>query len=213
VIGVDAIAIRKGHPSRIVGSALARRRPLWCGGKARSEERRDACSQWLGPSKSQQIRLAVLDRWQAFRHATRKPEPAPPAAILFDKFPGIRPLGTAVDTGRQTDYDRLTGQERRFINGQQYTRLSHREHLKPDGRKSLRRRLQANRRLHTASRLQEEVGKLWDDECEGWARRCFEHWQASLQWQRLTPYEKFAERIDRHWDGSAASCQPEHTVA
>jgi hypothetical protein len=30
----------------------------------------------------------------------------------------------------------------------------------------------------------------------GWARRFFENWQASLKWQRLKPYEKFAEMID-----------------
>ncbi|TKB79546.1 MAG: transposase [Nitrospira sp.] len=203
----------RGQANRPGGGEPPRRRPLWFGGKARSEERRDACSQWLGPSKRQQIRLAVLDRWQAFRHSTRKPEPAPQAALLCDPFHGIRHRGTAVDTGRKPDYDRLTGKERRFINGQQYTRLSHRENLKPAGRTSRRRRLKANRRLHTASRLQEAVGRLWDDEREGWARRFFEHWRESRKWQRLKPYEKFAEMIDRHWDGIAAACQPENTVA
>jgi GYD domain len=42
----------------------------------------------------------------------------------------------------------------------------------------------------------------------------FENWRASLKWQRLKPYEKFAEMIDRHWDGIAAyrSEQPSLTV-
>jgi transposase len=35
----------------------------------------------------------------------------------------------------------------------------------------------------------------------------------SLKWQRLKPYEKFAEMIDRHWDGIAAYCQPENKVS
>ena len=48
---------------------------------------------------------------------------------------------------------------------------------------------------------------------EGWARRFFENWRASLQWQRLKPYEKFAEMIDRHWDGIASYCKPENKVA
>lgn len=34
-----------------------------------------------------------------------------------------------------------------------------------------------------------------------------------LKWQRLKPYEKFAEMIDRHWDGIAAYCQQENKVA
>jgi transposase len=34
-----------------------------------------------------------------------------------------------------------------------------------------------------------------------------------LKWQRLTPYEKFADMIDRHWDGIAAYCKPENKVS
>jgi hypothetical protein len=36
---------------------------------------------------------------------------------------------------------------------------------------------------------------LWSYEREGWARRFFENWRASLKWQRLKPYEKFAAMI------------------
>ena len=90
---------------------------------------------------------------------------------------------------------------------------AHRENLKPDGRRSLRLRLKANTRLNTAYRLKEEFGQLWDDEREGWARRFFENGRASLKWQRLKPYETFAEMIDRHGDGIAAYCKPENKVA
>jgi transposase len=50
-------------------------------------------------------------------------------------------------------------------------------------------------------------------EREGWARRFFENWRASLKWQRLKPYKKFAEMIDRHWDGIAAYCRLENKVS
>ena len=36
---------------------------------------------------------------------------------------------------------------------------------------------------------------------------------ASLKWQRLAPYEKFAQMIERHWDGIAAYCRPENKVS
>jgi transposase len=64
--------------------------------------------------------------------------------------------------------------------------------------------LAANKRLNTAYVLKESFGQLWSYEREGWARRFFENWRASLKWQRIKPYEKFAEMIDRHWDGIAA---------
>jgi transposase len=48
---------------------------------------------------------------------------------------------------------------------------------------------------------------------EAWARRFFENWRPSLTWQRLESYEKFAQMIDRHWDGIAAYCKPENKVS
>ncbi len=59
----------------------------------------------------------------------------------------------------------------------------------------------------------ESFGQLWNYEREGWARRFFENWRASLKRQRLKPYEKFAEMMDRHWDGIAAYCKPENKVS
>ncbi len=213
VVGIDEMSVRKRHVYRIVVSDLERARPIWFGGNDRSEASIDAFYQSLGEKKARRIRLAVMDMWKPFRNSTLKAEHAPEAAILFDKFHIIRHLGEALDKVRKTEYARLTGKDRRFIKGQKYTLLSHRENLKPDGRRSLRLLLKANRRLNTAYILKEEFGQLWDYQTEGWARRFFENWRDSLKWQRLKPYEKFAEMIDRHWDGIAAYCKPENKVA
>ena len=213
IIGVDEISIRKGHSYRIVVSDLLRRRPIWFGGQDRSEQSMDEFYKWLGPKKSKQIRLAVMEMWKAFRKSTLKPEHAPGAAILFDKFHVLRHLGDALDQVRKSEYGRLVGKDRRFIKGQKYTLLSHRENLSTDGRHSLRLLLHANRRLNTAYVLKETFGQLWDYQTEGWARRFFENWCDSLKWQRLRPYEKFAVMIADHWDGIAAHCRPENKVA
>lgn len=61
--------------------------------------------------------------------------------------------------------------------------------------------------------LKESFGQLWSYERKGWARRFFDNWRASLKWQRLKPYEKFAEMIERHWDGIASYCHPENKVS
>src|SRR6516162_7762132 len=82
-----------------------------------------------------------------------------------------------------------------------------------DGKRALKTLLSANKRLNTAYVLKESFGQLWSYEPEGWARRFFENLRAGLKWQRLKPYEKFAEMIDRHWDGIAAYCRPENKVS
>src|SRR5271165_1761319 len=211
VIGVDEISIRKGPTYRIVVSDLVRGRPIWFGGEDRSEASMSQFYAWLGKKKSARIRLAVMDMWKPFRMATAAH--APKAAILFDKFHIMRHLGEALDTVRKSEYARLSGRDRRYIKGQKYTLLSRRENLTVDGKKALKALLAANKRLNTAYLLKESFGQLWDYEREAWARKFFDNWRASLKWQRLAPYEKFAEMIERHWDGIAAYCQAENKVA
>jgi transposase len=211
VIGIDEIAVRKGHNYRIVVSDLLAKRPIWFGGADRSEASMAEFYEWLGETRSSGIRLAVMDMWKPFTNATRKH--APGAAILYDKFHVMRHLGEALDTVRKSEYARLSGKERRYIKGQKYTLLSRRENLDLDGRRALRTLLAANKRLNTAYVLKEQFGQLWDYEREGWARRFFDNWCDSLKWQRLEPYEKFAAMIERHWDGIAAYCRPENKVS
>jgi transposase len=166
---------------------------------------------WLGEKKTRGIRLAVMDMWKPFYNVTAVR--APQAAILYDKFHILRHLGDALDEVRKSEYRRLSGQDRSYIKGQKYTLLSHRENLTLKGRQALKKVLTANKRLNTAYLLRESFGQLWDYETEGWARRFFENWRASLKWQRLKPYEEFAEMIARHWDGIAAYCKPENKVS
>jgi len=211
VIGVDEISIRRGHTYRIVVSDLERRRPIWFGGKDRSEESMDEFFAFLGKKRSKKVRLAVMDMWKPFRKSTNKNVPG--AAILFDKFHILRHLGEALDKVRKTEYGRLEGKKRKFIKGQKYALLSHRQNLRGSARKNLKILLAANKRLNTAYMLKESFYQLWDYNSETWARKFFENWRDQLKWQRLKPYEKFAEMIDKHWDGIAAYCKPENKVA
>lgn len=211
VIGIDEVSIKKRHVYRIVVSDLERHRPIWFGGADRSEASLDEFYRLLGEKKARKLRLAVMDMWKPFRHSTRSN--APQAAILFDKFHILRHLGEALDRVRKAEYARLEGKSRTFIKGQKYALLSHPQNLSGSARQNLRLLLGANKRLNTAYLLKESFGQLWDYTSEAWARKFFENWRAQLKWQRLAPYEKFAEMIERHWDGIAAYCKPENKVA
>jgi len=210
-IGIDEISIRKGHTYRIVVSDLVRHRPIWFGGKDRSEQSMDEFYAFLGEKKAKRIRLAVMDMWTAFYHSARKH--APQAAILYDKFHVMKHLGEALDEVRKQECARVGQKDRKFIKGQKYTLLSHMQNLRGTARRNLKLLLSANKRLNTVYVLKESFGQLWDYRSEAWARKFFENWRAQLKWQRLKPYEKFAEMIERHWDGLAAYCKPENKVS
>ena len=211
VIGIDEISIRKGHTYRIVVSDLLRLRPIWFGGKDRSEESMALFYESLGARKRRGIYLAVMDMWKPFRNAAKMH--IPQARILFDKFHVIGHLGKALDEVRKSEYARLTGKNRQFIKGQKYTLLSNRENLTLEGRRALAKLLKANQRLNVAYLLKESFDRLWDYEREAWARRFFENWKSALKWQRLKPYEKFVQLVERHWDGIAAHCDPRNKVS
>jgi transposase len=213
VIGVDELSIGPHHTYRIVVSDMLRRRPIWFGGQDRSEASLNAFYTWLGPKKSQQIRLVVMDMWKAFRVSTLNPGHAPQAQIIFDKFHVLRHLNSALDTVRKQEYARLSGAGRRFIKGQKYNLLSRWENLHQKGRAALKLLLRANKRLHTAYLLKESFGQLWDYRTPGWARHFFEEWCDALKWQRLRPYQKFADLVEDHWDGIASYCHAENKVA
>lgn len=212
VIGIDELSIRRGHVYRIVVSDLERGLPIWFGGVDRSEASLEMFYDFLGPVLAGRIRLAVMDMWKAFRNATGTH--APQAAILYDKFHVLRQLNEAMDQVRKAEYKRLTNRpDRKYIKGQKYVLLSHRENLSSTKRRALATLLAANKRLNTAYLLKEQFAQLWEYRREAWARKFFEKWRASLRWQRLKPFEAFAELIERHWDGIAAYCHPENRVA
>jgi transposase len=211
VIGIDEVSIKKGHTYRIVVSDLERSRPIWFGGKDRSEESMNEFYTCLGPNKIKHIRLAVMDMWKAFEKSSRKN--ISQAAILYDKFHVLRHLGDALDKVRKQEYARLSGKKRRYIKGQKYNLLSHRSNLTLTGKQALDELLTVNKRLNTAYILKESFGQLWQYRSEAWARTFFDHWKSSLRWQRLKPYEEFSELIERHWDGIAAFCKPENKVS
>jgi len=210
-IGVDEIAVRKGHKYRVVVSDLDRGRPIWVGGRGRTEADLDLFFAALGPKKSLRIELAAMDMWRPFRNSLDRN--AKNARIVFDKFHIMRHLSDALDTVRRHEYKRVAEKDRTFIKGQRYTLLSHRENLTLEVRQALKTLLAANKRLNTAYLLKESFGQLWDYHREGWARRFFERWRAALKWQRLKPYEAFADMIERHWDGISAYCDPKNKVA
>jgi transposase len=211
IIGIDEIAIRKGHTYRIIVSDLERSRPIWFGGKDRSKESMDKFYEWLGLKKNKQIRLALMDMWKAFENSARKN--IPQAAILYDKFHVMRHLGEAMDKVRKSEYARLSGKHRQFIKGQRYNLLSHRANLTMTGKQALDTLLSENKRLNTAYILKESFGQLWDYRSEAWARKFFENWKSSLKRRNLKPYEKFTKLVERHWDGIAAFCKPENKIS
>lgn len=211
IIGIDEIAIRKGHVYRIVVSDLETKRPIWFGGSDRSEVSMNLFYEWLNSFRCKEIRLAVMDMWKAFEKSAKKH--IPDASILYDKFHVMRHVSEALDRVRKSEYQAAAEKDRRFIKGQKYTLLSSKANLSIDGKSALKKLLEVNKRLNTAYVLKESFGQLWNYKSEAWARKFFDNWKASLKRRGLKPFEKVVKLVEKHWDGIAAFCHPENKVS
>ena len=183
-IGIDEIAVRKGHSYRIVVSDLVRKRPIWFGGTDRSEASMAAFYNWLGRKKSRKIRLAVMDMWRPFRTVAQAQSTASGDPVR--QVPRHAPPGRGARCrAQEPNMPGSRGKDRRYIKGQKYTLLSRRENLTLEGRQALKTLLRANKRLNTAYLLKESFGQLWDYQREGFARRFFDNWRAGAQMAAL----------------------------
>ncbi len=210
IIGVDEIAIRKGHRYRIVVSDLVRERPIWVGKEGRKEADFQVFFDELGEKKSMRITLSLMDMWVAFRNGVEKN--CPNADILYDKFHIMKHLNEAIDEIRKQEYRRVSEKQGKYIKGQRFILLSRYKNLDATGKQSLNELFVVNRRLYKAYLLKEQFSQLWDYNTETWARKFFENWKRQLRWQRLEPFVKFAKMIDKHWDGIVSHCELQHNI-
>jgi len=146
-IGIDEVAIRKRHTYRIVVSDLEAERPIWFGGAGRKEEDLDQFFAWLGPAKTAQLEIAVMDMWKAFRNSTTRNAPRGGSSSTSSTSCGTWGRPSTPSGNASTNASR---QGPGVHQGQKYTLLSARANLDLEGRQALRKLLKANRRLQTA---------------------------------------------------------------
>ena len=208
-IGVDEIRLGK-MGWRVVVSDLDAGRPIWIGGKDRSQESFEAFFLWLGEDKSKLIKLCVMDMWRPYRAALMKF--CPTADLVFDKFHVVAKMSEAMDAVRRSEYARLNGEQRKFIKGQRFNLLANRGSLSRTGREELAQTFKANRRLYTAYLLKEDFDRLWSYKSEAWMLKFWTSWKEGLKWKRLKPFQKVVRMVESHWEGIVSWCRPENRV-
>ncbi len=208
-IGVDEIRLGK-MGWRVVVSDLDECRPIWIGGKDRSQASFEAFFTWIGEDKCKQITLGVMHIWKPYRAALKKF--CPTAAVVFDKFHVVAQMSIAMDTVRKNEYARLNGKDCKFIKGQRFNLLANRGNLTHTGRVELEQTFKANRRLYTAYLLKEDFDRLWSYKSVTWMNKFWTSWKDGLKWKRLEPFQKVVRMVESHWEGIVSWCKEENRV-
>jgi hypothetical protein len=201
-ISIDVLSMSGANKYRIVISDLDLQRPIWVGGEGRKEANIDLFFEALGEEKSAGVELVAMDTWKPFHNSVSKN--AAQAQIVHDRFHIMGQLSKALEEVRSKEYKRLRAEKGTYIKGPSYTLLSQRENLNLSGGQALKKKLTANRHLHTAYILKETFEQLWDYRSKKGALAFFQRWKESLSRQPLEPYRKFAELVESHWGGIEA---------
>jgi transposase len=205
VLGVDEIAVGKGHHYWHLVSAMdgPRGAELLYIGEGRKEKDLKPFWKWFGSERTALITHAVMDMWKGFIKSFRAH--VPQIVLIFDKFHILRHLSEALNKVRKQEFVKAKGKFRGLLAGKKFVLLSRQAHVRGKARQALNDLLAFSKKLAKAHLLKESFVHLWSYRSKTCARRFFDAWVKDLRWMRLKSYEKFAQMVEKHWDGILAA--------
>lgn len=206
VLGVDEIAVGKGHKYWTLVSALEGPRgpELLNVVEGRSEKKLKGFWRWFGKERTARITHAVMDMCKAFAKSFRAH--CPDVKIIYDKFHVMRHLNNALNEVRKAELRRAMGRFKKTLSGKKFVLMARRSRVRGKAREALEAILGASPRLFKAHLLKESFGRMWDYTYKGCMLRFWAEWKGELKWTRMKSYRSFAAMVDRHLDGILAYC-------
>jgi len=199
-LGVDEIHLGKKQKFLTVASNLESGEPLWFGRERKKETLDEFFQDELSARQRRGIEAACVDMWEPYRQSIE--QWAPDCRIVYDKFHVMQHANRAVDEVRRAEFFRKGGRMRGLVKGKRWLLLTRWVNLTAGKRRQLNELFTLNRRLLKAYLLKESLDRLWEYRYEGATVRYFKGWMDQLRWQRLLPFQKLAEMLLDHIDGS-----------
>ncbi|HEX7508956.1 MAG TPA: ISL3 family transposase, partial [Polyangia bacterium] len=202
IIGVDEVSYGRGQSKylTIVWDHEAGH-VVWIG-KGKQEDTLKQFFAKLGLRRAHRLVAVTLDMAQGYINAIC--EHAPQADLVFDRFHIEHHLTDAVDQVRKAEFWRKGGPHREAIRGKKFLLLKKRRRLHWRRRRELNELFRLNRRLQVAYMLKEQFDIVWGYRTEVGMAAALDHWRRLLRWQRLGPFKRFWNMIERHWSGVIA---------
>lgn len=178
-LGIDEISEKKGHKYLTLVTDTQKRRVIWVG-KNNNRKVLKQFFRWFGKKRTRRLKRLVIDMHDPYELEIRAH--CPRAALIYDHFHVIKPLGFAIDNIRRRLQSELPPEGRRFLKNSRYLLLRARENLSKGQSVRLKELLSVNNTLSTAYILKEDlrgVFRLGDirearAELKDWKRRARE---------------------------------------
>lgn len=199
-LGVDEIAVRRGHRYLTVVVDLETGQVVWVGDGRQSSSLEGFMR--ILKRRRVELRAIAMDMWPAYIKAVSKYYGQ--KVIVFDRYHVIQDCNRMLDELRRTEAATASLKERKEVyTGTRYLLLKGREKIedRPEAKEKLDRLLALNEPLNIAYILKEELRTLWD--CPGIedAEEYFDSWLQKAWSSDIDLLVKFATTLSRHRKG------------
>lgn len=205
-LGIDEVAIRKGHHYATIVIDLTSGHIVWVGMGRQTKD----IGIFLKRLKRSGARIEAfsMDMSTAYRSAVEQYFPA--TAIVYDHFHVVQQMNAKLDELRMQYVRDVEKKYRESVKGVRWLVLMGKEKAESLAKKRprsgmvLRRALRLNKPLATGYYLKEELRLLWSlqNREEGESFLC--RWCKKARASRLKPLQDMAALIERHWEGIVA---------
>ena len=197
-IGVDEIAIQKGHKYLTIVYQIDKHctRLLWVG-KDRTVKTLLRFFHTFGRSWSKRLKHVCSDMWKPYLKVIKKK--APQALHILDRFHIVTNMNKAIDEVRASEHRKL--QEDGFepvLKKSRWCLLKRAENLTEKQAVKLKDLLTYNLKSVKAYLLKEEFHLFWEYVSPYWAGKFLDLWCTKVMRSKIDPMKKMAKSIRKH---------------
>ena len=198
-LGVDEIAVRKGHRYLTVVVDLESGQVVWVA-EGRESASLGAFLKRLKKAKTP-LKAIAMDMWPAYIKATL--EYFSHEIIVFDRYHIISDYNKMLDELRRQEAAAALEPHQQVYKGVRYLLLKGAEKIEAgsSAKVKLDRLLQLNQSLNTAYVLKEELREFWSCSTRKEAEEYLNEWLSKAWASGITPLKKFANKLMGHRSG------------
>ncbi len=193
-LGIDEIAIRKGHRYATVFYDLDRREVVGMVLTRRERAVSRFFRRW-GKEKCRAVKAVCMDLWAAFLNSVRRH--LKNATVVFDKFHVYKYLSDAIEAVRRHEQQIADDKSGELIKGTRWLWLKAKGNLKRKEKCTLAEIMKVNRRLQRAYVLKEDFEAFYASSSSEEAAQFLREWTRRCKQSRLDPFIALAKRLNR----------------
>lgn len=193
-LGIDEIALRKGHRYATVFYDLKRREVIGLV-KTRKERAVGGFFRRWGRKNCRNVAAVCMDLWTPFLNSVRRH--CPQAAVVFDKFHVFKYLSDAVEEVRRSEQAALPEEEGKLIKGTRWLWLRSGDRLRRKQRQTLNEIMEQNATLQQAYLLKEDFRDFYACESTEDAESFLTDWISRCKESSIAAFIKLAKRLLR----------------